>query len=405
MPLSLLKRKSILSTENTSSPSGLDKHFWLLSLAMFFFMAGFNLILPELNNFITLLDGADQKGLIITLFSVSAGLSRPFSGKLSDKIGRKKVIYGGIALSFLVSLLYPLSHSVLFFLALRVLHGFSAGFAPTGATALLTDLIPAHQRGKAMGIWGTFISLGIGAGQALGSWIYQMAGFNVLFATASAFSIVAILISHNVRETLVHKVKFKPQLLKVKWADVFEPSVLPAAMVMMLTATCSGVIFVVTPDISAFLGIENKGFFFGIYVIATVVVRLFTSSLSDKIGRRQTMLIGCSFLLVSMILIAEVVSYSGYIIGALTFGIATGIGSPTLFAWTADLSHEDRRGVGAGTMFIALEIGIMIGSVSTLFTYNNTAESIHWAFSTAILTSILAIAYLIWHLKTQASRF
>ncbi len=394
-----------MSTLQATEKSGLDKHFWLLCFAMFFFMAGFNLILPELNNFITLLGGADKKGLIIMLFSVSAGLSRPFSGKLSDKIGRKKVIYGGIALSFIVSLLYPLSYSVTFFLSLRVVHGFSAGFAPTGATALLTDLIPSTARGKAMGIWGTFISLGIGAGQALGSWIYQMAGFNVLFAIASVFSVIAILIVHNVRETLEKRQKFKPHLLKVKWTDVFEPSVLPAAMVMMLTATCSGIIFVVTPDISAFLDIENKGFFFGIYVIATVIVRLFTSSLSDKIGRRQTMLIGCIVLLISMIVIAETRTYIGYIIGALIFGLATGVSSPTLFAWTADLSHEDRRGVGAGTMFIALEIGIMIGSLSTVFTYNNSPESVHFAFSTGIATAIIAIIYLIWHLRKKQSAF
>ncbi|NDC92746.1 MAG: MFS transporter, partial [Flavobacteriales bacterium] len=144
-------------------------------------MTSFNLILPELNNYISILDGADKKGLIITLFTISAAISRPFSGKLADTIGRKKVIYLGIICSFFVMLIYPFSYSVLFFLILRFLHGFSAGFAPTGATALLTDLIPEKSRGHAMGIWGTFISLGIGVGQTLGSWIYLSFGFTILF--------------------------------------------------------------------------------------------------------------------------------------------------------------------------------------------------------------------------------
>jgi MFS family permease len=123
-----------------------DKNFWLICLSMFFYMASFNLILPELNGFITNLGGADNKGLIITLFSISAGISRPFSGKLSDTIGRKRVIYFGILISFIMALLYPLSYSVLFFLILRFLQGFSACFAPTGSTSLVTDLIPAESR-------------------------------------------------------------------------------------------------------------------------------------------------------------------------------------------------------------------------------------------------------------------
>ena len=116
----------------------------------------------ELNTFISLLDGAEYKGLIISLFTLSAGISRPFSGKLSDTIGRKRVMLVGMAVTFLVSLLYPISIGIGAFLLLRFLHGFSAGFLPTGATALITDIIPADRRGQAMGIWGTFISLGIG---------------------------------------------------------------------------------------------------------------------------------------------------------------------------------------------------------------------------------------------------
>lgn len=380
-----------------------DKNFWLLCLSMFFFMASFNLILPELNGFISNLGGAEHKGLIISLFSISAGISRPFSGKLSDTIGRKRVIYFGILIAFIVALLYPLSYSVLFFLLLRFLHGFSAGFSPTGSTALVTDLIPADSRGKAMGIWGTFISLGIGVGQALGSLIYEHLGYNSLFMISAIFTVISLLLVLKVEETLLIKQKFDGSQLKIQAKDVFEPSVLPAAMVMLLTAFSSGIIFVITPDISAFLGITNKGFFFGIYVISTILIRLFTSSLSDKIGRRQTLLIGCTILMISMILIATSNSVNTYILSAVVFGLATGVSSPTLFAWTADLSHEARRGVGAGTMFIALEIGIILGSASTLIFYDNSKHTILISFLVGALLSLVAALYLVWHIRTKKS--
>ena len=362
---------------------------------MFFFMTSFNLILPELNNYISILDGADKKGLIITLFTISAAISRPFSGKLSDTIGRKKVIYLGIICSFFVMLIYPFSYSVLFFLILRFLHGFSAGFAPTGATALLTDLIPEKSRGHAMGIWGTFISLGIGVGQTLGSWIYLSFGFTILFLIGALFSLIAFILVFWIKETLVNQQKFNFKLLRISWKDVFEPNVLPAAFVMLLSAMCSGMIFVLTPDLSTYLGISNKGFFFGIYVIATILIRLLTSSLSDRIGREKTLLIGCFILVISMLLVGTSSSIVSYIFAAIIFGIATGITSPTMFAWTADLSHEDRRGVGAGTMFIALEFGIMFGALLTLVSYDSTKSTIFLTFLIGAIMATIACIYLI----------
>ena len=362
---------------------------------MFFFMTSFNLILPELNNYISILDGADKKGLIITLFTISAAISRPFSGKLADTIGRKKVIYLGIICSFLVLLIYPFSFSVFFFLTLRFLHGFSAGFAPTGATALLTDLIPEKSRGHAIGIWGTFISLGIGVGQTLGSWIYLSFGFTILFLIGALFSLIAFILVFWIKETLVNQQKFNFKLLRISWKDVFEPNVLPAAFVMLLSAMCSGMIFVLTPDLSTYLGISNKGFFFGIYVIATILIRLLTSSLSDRIGREKTLLIGCFILVISMLLVGTSNSIVSYIFAAIIFGIATGITSPTMFAWTADLSHEDRRGVGAGTIFIALEFGIMFGALLTLVSYDSTKSTIFLTFLIGAIMATIACIYLI----------
>ena len=201
------------------------------------------------------------------------------------------------------------------------------------------------------------------------------------------------------QETLVNREKMKLGHLKITWKDVFEPNVLPAAFVMYLTAICSGIIFVVTPDISGMLHIENKGFFFGFYVLSTMIVRLFTSSFSDKIGRPQTLLIGVFILIISMLLIATVNSSQGYIIAAIVFGFATGISSPTLFAWTADLSHEDRRGVGAGTLFLALEFGIISGSLITLFVYDNGPSGVYKAFTIGACSAGLALLVLIFQVR------
>ena len=117
------------------------------------------------------------------------------------------------------------------------------------------------------------------------------------------------------------------------------------------------------------------------------------------------MIIGACMLFLSMFLLARVDSYNSFVLAAIVFGLATGVSSPTLFAWTADLSHITRRGVGAGTIFIALEVGIMIGSLSTLITYDNTVNSISDVFLWGMVMSVVALAYLIWHKINRQSAF
>ena len=366
-------------------------------------MISFNIILPELNQFITNLDGAKYKGFVISLFSVAALISRPFSGKLSDTIGRKKVMMFGLVIAFLVTLIYPIS-GLFLFLSLRFFHGFSAGFLPTGATALVTDILPEDRRGVGMGIWGTFISVGIGAGQLFAKYIIYLWGLNGLFMISAIFVLMSAIMVSRVSETLEVRQSFKWSLLKIKMNDIIEPHVVPAAIVMCSSAVSSGIVFAVTPDMTEDLGLSNKGWFFGYYALSTIIIRIFASSLSDIIGRRKTLIIGLSFMCISMATLALSTTGTIAIIGAIIFGISTGVSSPTLFAWTADLSPVHRRGVGAGTLFIALESGIILGSGSLFLTYNNSFSSIPYVFFTGVLFALFAISFLFWHLKYRESK-
>lgn len=365
-------------------------------------MISFNLFIPELNQMITDLDGSNMKGLIFIFFSITALLSRPFSGKLSDTIGRKKVMYIGIVIGLITTLVYPFV-GLAGFLVLRLFHGFSAGFLPTGATALVTDLLPVKGRGVAMGIWGTFISVGFGVGNYFCGMILHLVGIYGLFIFAACFALLAGLLIFKLKETLPNPQRFKFSLLKVNFDDVFEPTVLAPAFVMFCLAISTGVIFVTSSDISNYLHIENKGWFFIFYMSSTILVRTFAGSLSDKIGRRKSLIIGSVLMIISMLLIATSYEVVQYTFGAIVYGLATGVNSPTIFAWTADLSPTERRGVGAGTVFMALEFAIMAGALLTLPLYNNTMESARIIYSAASSFGVISIVYLIWHLRTRSS--
>ena len=93
------------------------------------------MIIPELPGYLESMGGAEYKGLIIALFTITAMISRPFSGKLADTVGRIPVIVFGSIVCFICSLLYPVLSFVAGVLWIRLLHGFSTGFTPTGQTA------------------------------------------------------------------------------------------------------------------------------------------------------------------------------------------------------------------------------------------------------------------------------
>lgn len=371
--------------------------------ALLAFMISFNLFIPELNQMITDLDGAKYKGFIFLMFSISAAVSRPFSGKLSDTIGRKKVLYIGIVIGIITILVYPLSSTVMLFLGLRFLHGFSAGFLPTGATALVTDILPTDGRGIAMGIWGTFISVGFGLGNFFSGMILHAVGMYGLFTIAALFCALSGFLIYFVRETLPNPVPFRFSLLRIQWNDVFEPSVRPAAFVMFCAAISTGVMFATSSDICEDLHIDNKGWFFLFYMVSTIAVRIFAGKLSDVIGRRKALILGLVFMVCAMLTIGFSQEWIQFTVGAILFGVSTGVSTPTIMAWTADLSPEKRRGVGAGTAFIALEMAIMAGGLIVYWVYDDTLKTIPACYSIAALFSLLGIAYLLWHLKFKTS--
>src|SRR5690554_888593 len=152
-----------------------------------------------------------------------------------------------------------------------------------------------------MGVFGTGIALGLGVGQALGTPIANAFTLNGLFIISSLTALLSLLLIKSVKETLPNPKPFTLSIFRIKADDILEKNVLPAAMVMFLTTVCTGLVLVLTPDMSVYLDIENKGWYYVFYVVSTISIRLFAGQLSDKIGRRQTLIIGITFLIIAML--------------------------------------------------------------------------------------------------------
>ncbi|WP_291065506.1 MULTISPECIES: MFS transporter [unclassified Empedobacter] len=370
-------------------------HFILMCLSSLLFSASFNMMIPELPAYLSSMGGAEYKGFIIALFTLTAGISRPFSGKLTDKVGRVPIMAVGSIVCFVCGILYPVLTTVSGFLFLRLVHGFSTGFKPTATAAYIADIIPRERWGEALGLHGICFSIGMAIGPALGSTITLYTSINVMFFTSSFFALLSILILFNMKETLQNKQKFSFGLLKISKQDVFAKEALPAALITFLSYVAYGSILTLIPDWTEHLGFQNKGVFFIVFTISSMMVRFFAGKISDQKGRVLVIKLGLVLLIIALVLLASIDAKIGLILGGLMYGISTGILSPALNAWTIDFSKPDERGKAMATMYIALEAGIGFGALCAGWYFQDYLDRIPMVIYISAFICLLGTIYML----------
>lgn len=358
-------------------------------------MASFNMIIPELPKFLSELGGGQHKGWIIGFFALAALLSRPFSGRLSDIWGRIPVMVIGAVVAALCGFIYLFVSTLWMFFALRFLHGLSTGFNPTGTMAYLSDITPPGRRGEWLGYLGVASSMGMASGPALGSFITEVYSREVMFICSSLLALLALLFVAGMRESLLKTHNTGPRDVWIRPSQILEPAVLIPSIAMFFSVLCFGVVLTITPDYGDSLGVKNKGLFFTVMLTSSIVIRLIAGKASDRMGRVYALRIGMSLLLLSMTSLTMIQNHWGYYAGAILYGLASGISSPAIFAWTIDLAHPENRGRAVSTMYIALEAGIFTGSILAGWIYADSLLRIHYTYLAGLISSACALAVLL----------
>jgi MFS family permease len=353
------------------------------------------MVIPVLPGYLTSLGGAEYKGLIIALFTITALIARPFSGKLADKIGRVPVIMFGAIVCVVCSVLYPLLSSVSALLWLRLFHGFSTGFTPTGETAYLADIVPPNKRGEGMGILGTANSVGMAGGMAIGGLLGHVYNIDVVFYTSSAFALGSIVILFNIKETLPAKQSLRAHHLKLNRSDLFEPRVLAPCIVMLLAAYAYGSIVTLIPDYSLVFDIKNTGILLTYFTLASLAVRLIGGKASDKYGRKNVLYVSVTCVGIAMILLATAQSKWQVILGVVLYGFSQGTTSPTLLAWATDLSDPLRKGKGVSSLYIFMEMGIGFGAFLSGLLFANQNNNFPLTFFVAAGLAFIGTIFLL----------
>lgn len=165
-----------------------------IALLMSFRMLGLFMILPVFTVYAHKLHGATPKliGIALGIYGLTQACLQILFGLLSDKIGRKPVIFIGLMIFALGSALAALSHSIEGVIIGRALQG--GGAVGSVLIALLADLTSDENRTKAMAILGMSIGFSFAVAMVVGPAINSIAGVSGIFWLTAIMAMAGIMI-------------------------------------------------------------------------------------------------------------------------------------------------------------------------------------------------------------------
>jgi EmrB/QacA subfamily drug resistance transporter len=114
--------------------------------------------------------------------------------RLGDMFGKKRLYLGGLIVFTISSLLCGFAPGVYWLIGFRGLQGLGAVFISALGAAIITEVFPNSERGRALGIIGAIVSLGVAIGPTVGGLLIRIAGWRTIFWVNIPIGIIATFI-------------------------------------------------------------------------------------------------------------------------------------------------------------------------------------------------------------------
>ncbi|HHX78100.1 MAG TPA: MFS transporter, partial [Firmicutes bacterium] len=227
----------------------------LLFLALSLFSL-FNALLFFIPVYITALGGSETAvGFSAGTFMFLAVISRPFTGAMLDKYGKKKMLLIGMAVFCLGNFLYIFTTGTFSILFLRGVQGIAWGCLVSGIYAFAADLAPETRKVEALGYFAVMTSLGGSIGPAATEFIYLKSNASLSFISLGVTALICILfltILKEKKQVFISNPDIPRQKITIITKSVFAPSLMG-----MLFTFCSGSVISFLPILGHVRGIEN----------------------------------------------------------------------------------------------------------------------------------------------------
>nr|WP_274326231.1 MFS transporter [Halosimplex aquaticum] len=333
-------------------------------------------------------------GFVLSIFGFVNSPLQPFTGRLSDRTGRRKVlVLFGLVLIAAASFSYSLATTYWHLLGLRVLQGIAGAFIIPTTVALVNDLADEGNRGGNMGTYNTFRLIGFGVGPiaaggvvaagpyslSLGATTLSMTGFDAAFYFAASTATLAFLLVLG----LIRDPDVEP--------DDSDESVIEGIAVFDRTGTnlldpvfALGVVsFFMAVGIALFAtlgsivnarldqGPEMFGLQFAAFILAQILLQAPIGRATDYYGRKAFILVGTVLLVPTTLaqgLIPGVVLFEGVVseswlmfIARFLQGVAGAMVFAPALALAGDVASEGQSGSTLSVLTMAFGFGVAVG--------------------------------------------
>jgi EmrB/QacA subfamily drug resistance transporter len=175
-----------MATQNyVDNPTVQKNRWWILTaVGLFTFMATLdgsivNIALPVISKDMHIM--TNQAEWIVSIYLLTICALLLLFGKIGDNFGKIRVFRVGTVLFTIGSLLCGFNHSLIFLLAARVIQALGASMTMSTNNGIITEVFPMKERGKALGLIGSFVSLGAIAGPGIGGMLLAQLPWAYIF--------------------------------------------------------------------------------------------------------------------------------------------------------------------------------------------------------------------------------
>jgi MFS family permease len=372
-------------------------------------------------------------GVVLSLFGLLNSVGQPFTGRLSDRTGRRKLfILVGLAAFGVSSALYPFVESYGAVVAIRAAQGVGAAFTIPSTIALVNEYSTANsERGGNFGVFNTFRLAGFGFGPIVAGFLVTggvgavaaegggavaqyalpavlgggtVSGYTAAFGVAVLGAAVSLaLVSVFVDDPEDSGAEAGTDLsiaVRDRSGESYLDPVFVLGLGTFLMATGIAVFATLQAEINAALGQGSVLFSvqFAAVVVANVLFQVPIGSASDTYGRRPFIVGGFVLLVPSLLFQAYLVTPGAVsspllmVAGRLVQGVAVAMVFAPSLALAGDLARKGDSGTKLSVLTMAFGLGVAAGPTAAGFLVRY-GLAVPFVFSAALGVGALVLVY------------
>lgn len=357
----------------------------------FLLFFAFYVIMPILPLYLRDTFDADKQmiGVVLSGYTLTALLVRPFGGYIVDSFPRKTVLLICYFIFFIFFAGYFLAWTVMLFAIVRTLHGFSFGALTVASSTMAIDVLYPSRRAEGIGYYGLSNNLAMAIGPTVGLILYNyVTDFNYIFAVSLVTAGMGLAVDCAIRP--------RNRSLRVDRQPIsLDHFFLLKGWRLGLSMACLSFSFGVLSNYLAIycrdeLGMSGgTGTFFMLAAVGLMVSRLIGGRSLRKGKIVQNAAFGATFSMFGYLLFATVSHPVAYYSTAIIIGLGNGHMFPAYQSMFINLASNSQRGTANSTLLTSWDVGIGLGVLAG----GAVAESIsyHSAFMVAAAVNVAGV--------------